>query len=103
MSKENPQVKFSPREEAIYRECCDEWALKRAFPLMVIITPFITSWAKTKNPKTVMIAFPAMVATIAITTTASFLHYKPTCEDKLLTLEPHGDVAKCKSKSGFSY
>ena len=93
---------MSPKERAISKECSDEFMWKREIPLCFIIPALLVNLPFTRNIKFTKQITLGM-ATILIITPALRKHYVPTCEDKFLTLDPHGEVAKCKSKSGFSY
>ena len=101
MSKENPQVKLSPRERAIWKEWKYEMIIKKALPFSVITGALIVYWGFTKSGgnirQTIIKTVPAMMARDAFVGFALEKHFMPKCEDKFLTLEPHGEIAKCKS------
>ena len=100
MSKENPQVKLSPKERAILRECYADLTLKKALPFSVITCALLGFRGFIKlggNITQNLIGFKTMVAISGIAGFPVVMHSMPKYEDKFLTLEPHGEMAKCKS------
>ena len=91
---------MSPKERAISKECSDEFFWTRGSPFIVIIPALIMNLPFTRNIKFIK-KIPLAIATSLIIILPLRKHYRPTCEDKFLTRDPHGEVAKCKSKSGF--
>ena len=93
MSKENPQMKLSPREQAIIRECNNEAFWTRSAPLSLILATAVSMAAKTGKIKATRL-FPKRFAAVMIGYFAGKISYMPICRDKFLTQEPHGDMAK---------
>ena len=98
MSKENPQMKLSPGEQAIMRECNNESFWQRSAPLSLLLGTAVTMAARTGKIKATRV-FPKSLAAGMIGYMAGKISYMPICRDKFLRLEPHGDMAKGKSIS----
>ena len=96
MSKENPQMKLSPREQAIMSECNSESFWQRSAPLSLILGIGVTMAARTGKIKATRV-FPKSLAAAMIGYFAGKISYMPICRDKFLRQEPHGDMAKGKS------
>ena len=100
MSKENPQVKLSSRERAILKECYADMTFKKALPFSVITVALLGFRGFIKlggNITQNLIGFKTMLAISGIAGFPVVMHSMPKYEDKFLTLEPHGEMAKCKS------
>ena len=93
MSKENPQMRLSPREQALMRECNNESFWQRSAPLSLLMGTAVTVAARTGKIKGTRV-FPKSLAAAMIGYFAGKISYMPICRDKFLTQEPHGDMAK---------
>ena len=93
---------MSPKEQAIWKECSKDFFWKRGIPFSLITPALIMNLPFTRNLKLIK-QIPLGIAATLIIIPALRKQYVPTFEEKFLTLDPHGEVAKCKSKSGFSY
>ena len=87
---------LSPKEQAILKECGDEMIFKKALPFSGIMGLAYRGFVKLGGI-TFIKPFPLGVATGHIFGFALVMHSMPKYEDKFLTLEPHGEMAKCKS------
>ena len=93
MSKENPQMRLSPREQALMRECNNESFWQRSAPLSLLMGTAVTIAARTGKIKGTRV-FPKSLGAAMIGYFAGKISYMPICRDKFLTQEPHGDMAK---------
>jgi len=98
MSKENPQMRLSPREQALMRECNNESFWQRSAPLSLLMGTAVTVAARTGKIKGTRV-FPKSLAAAMIGYFAGKISYMPICRDKFLTQEPHGDMAKAIRKA----